>query len=315
MANIGKRTVRAVSLVSVAAAVLWSTGGVQMRAAQAGQAPPPAQSGTSRRPPARTPASTAREPQDATVTKAWSTFTDAQADKSLENRAAALLALGNAGDRADVLRMLGRALDDEHPEVRRAAAAALGLARARTMIPRLEKALDDPAPSVRVVAARSLWQMKDYAGSPLFERIVEGQAGVGERGVRQEWHQAISRAEDPSYMFVMGLHEGAGMLLGPYAFAIPVYRYLATDRSAPARAAVAALLGERPTDGAVTALEHGLIDRSALVRAAAAIALGKSERPAEITQLAPLLHDRKQVVRLSAAAAVVRLSPPGSGER
>ena len=273
---------------------------------------PPAKSQGSRPSAARPARAAVPADERETVERAWKTFTDAEAVKNPQKRIAALLALGNAGERADVLSMLGRAMDDSHPEVRRAAAAAMGLARARTMIPRLEQALDDPAPAVRVAAARSLWQMKDYAGSPLFERILKHQTPADESGVRAEWHQAMGRASDPSYMFVMGLHEAAGALLGPYAFAFPVYRYFSTDRSAPGRAAIAALLGERHTDGAVAALELALVDRSALVRAAAAISLGKSERPEEIKQLAPLLHDRNQVVRLSAAAAVVRLSPAGS---
>jgi HEAT repeat protein len=314
MSDTWKCMLRGLSLAA-AAAIVWSAAGAEFSEAQTAQAPPPSKSGAKRQTPHGPVPAAVPEDQSATVAKAWKTFTDAETDKNLEKRRAALLALGNAGDRADVVKMLGRALDDEHPRVRSSAAAALGMARARTMIPQLEKALDDPAPSVRVAAARSLWQMKDYAGSPLFERIVAGEAPAEEKGVKADWQRAMVRAGDPTYMFVMGLNEGAGMLLGPYAFAIPVYRYISTDRSAPARAAVAALLGDRLTDGAVAALEKALVDNSPLVRAAAAIALGKSERPAEITQLAPLLHDRRQVVRLSAAAAVVRLSPSGSGEQ
>jgi HEAT repeat protein len=308
MANFGKWMIRTVFLLATAGTVVWSSAGMGFPGAQTAQPPLPAKRPAPRRPASRVPAA-----PSATVAKAWKTFTEAEADKNLEKRVAAILALGNAGNRPDVVRMLDRGMDDEHPEARRAAAAALGMARARTMIPRLERALDDPSPSVRVASARALWQMKDYAGSALFERIVIGQAPLDEGGMRQELHQAMTRASDPAYLFVLGLHESAGTLLGPYALAIPVYTYLSTDKSAPARAAVAALLGERHTEGALTALERALIDRSPLVRAAAAIALGKSEKPAEITQLAPLLHDRKQVVRLSAAAAVVRLSPAGSG--
>ena len=302
--------VRSGGVAAAAALIGWSAAGA--RSATAEQAP--AKSRAKPPAPAR-PRHTPVPPDEReTVERAWKIFADAEAEKNLEKRGAALLALGNAGDRDDVMQILRRALADPQPELRRSAAAAAGLARARTMIPQLQKALDDPSPSVRVAAARSLWQMKDYTGSALFERILKHQAPMDERGLRAEWHQAMGKASDPEYLFVLGLHEGAGTLLGPYAFVFPVYRYFSTDRSAPGRAAIAALLGERHTDGAVAALELALVDKSALVRAAAAISLGKSERPEEIKQLAPLLHDRKQVVRLSAAAAVVRLSPPGSGD-
>ncbi len=251
--------------------------------------------------------------ENTTVAEAWKLIAEGTSDQNLRKRIPALLALGSTGDRPEVARILEKALNDSHPEVRRAAAAALGKARVRSSIPSLKKALDDRSPSVRVSAARALWEMKDYSGSALFERIAMHQALPEEKGLRQEWHQAVSRANDPSYLFVTGMQEGAGMLLGPYSFAIPVYRYLSKDRAAPARAAAATLLGDLHTDPAVQALEMALVDEQAVVRAAAAIALGKSERPGEIVQLSPLLHDHNGVVRLSAAAAVARLSPAGSG--
>lgn len=314
MALLKQRMARAVLAGAVAGTtIVWSAAGLVLSSAQTAQAPPPAKSGAKRQTPAQPATGTVPAEQRDTVTQAWKMFTDVEAEKNLQKRGAALLALGNAGDRPEVLQMLGRAMDDSHPEARRAAAAALGLARARTMIPRLQKALDDPSPGVRVAAARSLWQMKDYSGSGVFERILTHEAPAEESGLRGELHETMTKASDTSHMFVLGLNEGAGMLLGPYAFAIPVYSYLSKDRSAPARAAVASLLGDRHTDDAVAALEAALIDKSPLVRAAAAIALGKSEKAEEIVQLAPLLHDRRQVVRLSAAAAVVRLSPAGRG--
>lgn len=313
MGHFDEWTVRAIFAGAVAAAIVGSVAETRMTGAQTPPTAPPATKAPARprgtaRPPAAAPAD-----ERETVEQAWKVFTDAESEKRLQKRSAALLALGNAGDREDVVRLLSRAMEDAHPEVRRSAAAALGLARARTMIPRLQKALDDPSPSVRVAAARSLWQMKDYSGGALFDRILLREAPLEESRMRQEMHEAVTKASDPSYIFVMGLNEGAGAFLGPYAIVFPVYKYLSTDKSATARAAVAALLGERHTDEDIAALERALIDRSAVVRAAAAIALGKSEKPEEITQLSPLLHDRKQVVRLSAAAAVVRLSPAGSG--
>jgi HEAT repeat protein len=111
-------------------------------------------------------------------------------------------------------------------------------------------------------------------------------------------------------LFLLALRQGSGMVLGPYAMAIPVYRTLTRDTGAPARAVAAALLGEDHNDGAVRALEQGLRDKEALVRAAAAQALGKSKRPEEIAELTPLLEDKQETVRLAAAVAILRLSPP-----
>lgn len=264
----------------------------------------------------QSPASgTAQADERTTVGDAWKMIAEGTSDKAVRKRIPALLTLGSAGDRPEVARILEKAMEDSHADVRRAAASALGKAKIREAIPRLQKAMDDPSPGVRVAAARSLWEMKDYSGSTLFEHIAMHQALPEEKGLREEWHKAMTRVNDPSYVFVTGMQEGAGMLLGPYSFAIPVYRYLSADKAAPSRAAAATLLGELHTDTAVQALEMALVDDQAIVRAAAAIALGKSERPAEIVQLGPLLHDRKAVVRLSAASAIARLSPAGSGDQ
>jgi len=301
--------------LALSAAVLFAAGTV--RPAQA-QAPSQAKTGAKQQPPGgaagHAPAAVALPADDkTTVADAWKLIAEGTSDKNVRKRMAALLSLGSAGDRPEVVRILEQAMEDPHPEARRAAAAALGQGHVRRMIPRLQKALDDPSPSVRVAAARSLWQMKDYSGSGLFERILMHQSAPEDKWLREEWHQAMNRMNDPSYLFVTGMQEGAGMLLGPYSFAIPVYRYLSTDKSAATRAGAATLLGELHTDPGVQALEIALVDKEAVVRAAAAIALGKSERPAEVVQLAPLLHDRRRAVRLSAAAAIARLSPAGSG--
>ena len=149
--------IRAVFLGAGATAILWcaaTAGGGEAQispAAKPATKPQTATQSASRPAPAPVPAD-----ERATVEQAWKMFTDAETEKTLQKRSAAVLALGNAGDRPDVVHMLGRAMEDAHPQVRSAAAAALGLARARTMIPQLQKALDDASPSVRVAAARSL---------------------------------------------------------------------------------------------------------------------------------------------------------------
>jgi HEAT repeat protein len=244
------------------------------------------------------------------VTEAWKLLVDSASEKNRKKRVLALLALGNADPRPEVLGLLESAMNDSHEEVRRAAAAAFGQLPAPSAIPRLREALDDSAASVRVAAARALWVMNDHSGSGLFQRILLRQAKPEESGLRAEWNDTLARAKDPSALFLMGLQQGSSMLLGPYAIAVPVILRLSGDKSAPARASVATLLSDDHSDSAVRALEQGLKDKAAVIRVASAYALGKSARPEEIAELAPLLTDRKQPVRLAAAVAIVRLSPP-----
>jgi HEAT repeat protein len=264
------------------------------------------------KPPAPPPA--AQIPgQMETVANAWKRITEATSSGRVRKRAAALQTLASAGDRPEVMAVLDHAMDDSHAELRKAAAFAFGQMRAREAIPRLRQALDDTAPGVRVAAARSLWQMKDYSGSDLLIRIVERRAPAEEAKLKQEWHQALRRVDNPSAVLLLALEQGIGFLPGPSFLAIPLFREVIMDKSAPGRATAATLLAEQHTDAVVSALEQALVDPEGVVRAAAALALGKSGRPEEIIHLSPLLHDRKVTVRLAAAVAIVRLSPPGSG--
>ena len=251
--------------------------------------------------------------QGQTVAAAWKRITDSASTGTVRNRTAALLMLASAGDRPETFEILQHAMDDSHPPIRQASANALGQMRAHEAIPRLRQALDDTAPAVRVAAARALWRMHDYSGSDLLIRIVKRQAPAEEAKLKQEWHQALNRVDNPSAVFLLALEQGIGFLPGPSFLAIPLFRDLTKDKAAPGRASAVALLAEQHTDAAREALEQALVDPEAVVRAAAAVALGKSERPEEIVQIAPLLHDRKPTVRLAAAVGIARLSPPGSG--
>ena len=259
------------------------------------------------------PATAAASEQGQTVAAAWKRITDTTSTGTVRNRAAALLMLSSAGDRPETLQILEHAMDDGHPLVRQASANALGQMSAHEAIPRLRQALDDTAPAVRVAAARALWRMHDYSGSDLLIRIVKRQAPAEEAKLKQEWHQALNRVDNPSAVFLFALEQGIGFLPGPSFLAIPLFREVTKDKAAPGRASAAALLAEQHTDAAREALEQALVDPEAVVRAAAAVGLGKSERPEEIVQIAPLLHDRKPTVRLAAAVGIARLSPPGSG--
>jgi len=247
------------------------------------------------------------------VATAWKRITEATSTGTIRSRAGALQALAGAGDRPEILQILLQGMEDRDPRIRKATVSALGQMQAHEAIPRLRQALDDNSPTVRVAAARSLWEMKDYSGSDLLIRIVLRRAPAEEARLKQEWQEAVQKVDNPSAVVLLALEQGIGFLPGPSFLAIPLFRKITTDKSAPARATAAKLLGDEPKDAAIAALEQALVDPEPLVRAAAAVALGKSKRPEEIIQIAPLLRDRRAAVRLAAAVAIARLSPPGSG--
>jgi len=302
-------------------AVLWlAPFPVAPDAQNAGQQTPagksaPQAASTTAKPAARRPAAPAVSAEDyqEAVAAAWKRITEATSEGTVKKRAGALLVLANAGDGPEVMAILEQAMKDAHPELRKAAASAFGQMHARKAIPQLQKALDDPAPTVRVAAARALWQMHDYAGSDLLVRLVTRRAPAEEARMRREWHAALGRVDEPSAVLLLALGQGLGFLPGPTALAIPLYRELSADKSSPARATAATLLGEHPSPEGIEALELALVDPEPVVRAAAAVALGKCGRAEEIIQLSPLLHDHAATVRLAGAVGIVRLGAPGSG--
>ena len=293
-------------------AVLWlAAPNARAAAQQATPSGPPAAEKKAAAAPVR-PAS--NEPdQKETIANAWKRITEATSSGRVRERAGALQALASAGDRPEAVRILENAMEDPRPEIRKAAAYALGQMQAHAAIPRLRQALDDQAPAVRVAAARALWVMHDFSGSDLLIRIVERRAPAEEAKLRQEWHEALHRVDNPSGVFLLALQQGIGFLPGPSFLAIPLFRELTKDKAAPGRATAATLLGQEHAEAAVEALELALVDPEPVVRAAAAVALGKSGRPEEIVQIGPLLHDHKPAVRIAAAVAIARLSPAGSG--
>jgi HEAT repeat protein len=90
-------------------------------------------------------------------------------------RATAVGALGLLSHNARARLMAEKALADEKPEVRTAAAASLGEMGARASIPKLKDATDDPEPTVVLAAAHSLIQLHDHFGYEVYYEILTGE--------------------------------------------------------------------------------------------------------------------------------------------
>ena len=109
--------------------------------------------------------------RDETV-KALMGSKDASArSKAIDILEADLMELGSSGDRAS-LPMLGAVLKRGEPELRAAAAHAIGMiGPTRTELPMLVEALNDPAPTVRDAVAQALDQIDDPSGRLLVRRV------------------------------------------------------------------------------------------------------------------------------------------------
>ena len=96
---------------------------------------------------------------------AWKLLQDAATGDKTSERAIAVRVMGLIPANAKARGMAERALKDEKPEVRTAAAFALGEARSTASIPKIKGLLSDKEPSVAIAAAHALELMHDEDGT------------------------------------------------------------------------------------------------------------------------------------------------------
>ena len=203
---------------------------------------------------------------------------------------------------AKALKAARKALSDNKPEVRSAAAAALGDMNSRISIPKLRKALDDSDPSVALAAAHSLELMHDNSAYEVYYEILTGQRKARRGLIASE----TSMLKDPKKMAQLGFEEGIGFI--PFAgIGWGAIKTIMKDDTSPVRAAAAKVLAKDPDPATTIALADAAGDKSWLVRAAALEALAKRGDPSALDTVALYMSDEKDVVKYTAAAAVLRL--------
>jgi HEAT repeat protein len=194
----------------------------------------------------------------------------------------------------------------KQPEIRQAAAAALGAAKSTASIPKLQKALEDE-PDIAFTAARSLWQLGDRSGREFFEQILSGEKVESPGMLKSSLRDARLRMANPKALALMGVKEGLAMFLGPAAMGVTVYQELMKDQGATTRAIAATMLATDTHKESLKALEEGLSDKNWIVRATCAKALAERSSIASIPKLANLLDDKADEPRYTSAAAIIRL--------
>lgn len=244
----------------------------------------------------------------------WKLLEAGSQSENLRKRTDVIAALASMQGDAHAVRLLEVALDDKHAQVRRIAASSLGEMDARKAIPHLRQATNDHDAGVSFAAAEALWRMGDQDGATIFYAVLLGNRQVAKGFVSSNLNGMWQELHDPVALANIGIGEASGALLGPFAEGITVARELAKDRSAPARALSASLLGEYPGPDSKRLLVDTIEDKNIAVRAAVAKALGGFDDQSLIPQLAPLLSEKGtpvikpvDAVRFMAAAAIIRL--------
>ena len=236
--------------------------------------------------------------------KAWSVFQAGLTDKNTDNRAIAVRLLGALTANAQAAPLAIKALSDPQPEVRSAAADAIGRLKAKSAIPQLNTAIQtDTEAGVVIAAGRALIALGDPQGYNVFYAILTGELKSGASLMDQQ----KKMLKDPKKLAQFGFEQGVGFI--PFGgIGLGVFKTLTKDDISPVRAAAARVLTNDPDPKTVGALKSAVSDNSWLVRAAAIDALAQRNDANAIAAITPALDDKKEAVRYEAAAAIIHLT-------
>jgi HEAT repeat protein len=235
--------------------------------------------------------------------QAWKLLQSGLKEASTTKRATAVRVLSLLRGNTKAVTLASHALSDPKPQVRVAAATALGELRATSAIPKLEAALSDKEPTVALAAAHALLTLKDATAYQIYYEILAGERKGSKGLVAGE----LDTLKDPKKMALLGFQEGIGFV--PFAdIGYTAVRTIVKDDSSPVRAAAARVLAEDPDPATEDALIQAAADKHQLVRTAALDALARRGDPAVIDRIVPALSDDNDDVKYTAAAAIVHLT-------
>lgn len=245
--------------------------------------------------------------------KAWDILQNAATSKRTLERTDGVRALGLLSEDTRARQMAEDALQDPKPEVRAAAATALGQMRATESIPKLQHALSDAKVPVVMAAAHSLRDLKDNASAyAVYFGLLTGTRKTGDGFIADQ----VNTLKNPRELAKIGFSEGIGYI--PFAgIGWDAYRTIHKKDPNPVRAVAASYLAHDPDPATAKALLNATRDKNWIVRAAAIEAIAQRGDPSLMPKLERNFSDRNPKVRYSAAAAVIRLSeiePSHTGE-
>jgi len=254
----------------------------------------------------------AQEPDDIEKPrhKAWDLLQNAVTSKRTDDRTDGVRALGLLNGDARARQIAEDALQDPKPEVRAAAATALGQMQASESIPKLRKALGDSKVAVVMAAAHSLRQLKDNSDAyAVYFDLLTGNRKSGDGLIASQ----VETLKNPKELAKIGFSEGIGFV--PFAgIGWDAYRTMHKKDPNPVRAVAATYLAHDPDPATGRALVTATRDRNWIVRAAAIEAIAQRGDPSLSSKVQLRFSDKNPKVRYSAAAAVIRLSTIASAK-
>jgi HEAT repeat protein len=236
--------------------------------------------------------------------KAWDMLTTAAFSKVTIERTNGIRALGLLRDNARARELAENALKDPKPEVRAAAATALGQMHASESIPKLEAALSDTKVSVVMAAANSLRELQDNKSAyAVYYDLLTGGRKSGDGMIAQQ----LDALKNPKELAKIGFSQGIGYI--PFAgIGWDAYRTMHKKDPNPVRAVAATLLAHDPDPATSKALVNATKDKDWIVRAAAVEAIAQRGDASLLPKVQQRFSDKNPKVRYSAAAAVILLN-------
>ncbi|HVO78787.1 MAG TPA: HEAT repeat domain-containing protein [Candidatus Bathyarchaeia archaeon] len=236
--------------------------------------------------------------------QAWSVLYTGLSDNATDKRTTAVQVLGLLPDDPKAAEAALNALKDGKPEVRTAAAKALGDMKDKAAIPQLVDMVNDSDPGVIMAAAHSLIQMGDNRGYNVYYAILTGERKSGTSLMDSQ----KKMLNDPKKMAQFGFEQGIGFI--PFAgMGYGAFKMVTKDNTSPVLAAAAITLAKDPDPKSGQALaDAAATNKSWIVRAAALNAMALRGETSLLPAAEAQLEDPKEEVRYSAAAAVIHLT-------
>jgi HEAT repeat protein len=235
--------------------------------------------------------------------KAWSILNAGVQEKTIDKRAKAVRALGLLTKDPKAATLAQAALSDPQPDVRVAAASALGQMEASSAIPALRSALEDKDGAVVMAAADALAKLKDSSAYQVYYAVLTGRRKTG-HGLFVDQAKVL---RDRKRLAELALEQGLGFV--PFAgMGYSAIKAASQDTVSPVRAEAARSLIQDPDPDTTAALLEAVGDKSWIVRAAALNALARRNLPIPLAQVGAAMYDTKDTVQYTAAATVVHLS-------
>ncbi|HVO63778.1 MAG TPA: HEAT repeat domain-containing protein [Terriglobales bacterium] len=237
--------------------------------------------------------------------QAWTVLNAGLTEKNPGERTVAVRVLGLMTNDPQAPDLAMQALSDPKPEVRAAAADALGDLNYQAARPKIREILlrNDEDPLLVLACARALFELGDEEAYAVYYAILTGERKSG-LSLTESQKKNLS---DPKKMAQMGFEQGLGFL--PFAsVGYGALKAVTKDGASPVQATAAKMLIKDPDPKTKEALINALNHKSWIVRTAAVDALARRDDATVIPQVEQRLSDDKYIVRYTAAAAIIRLS-------